>query len=210
MDNSQEHLKNLSEIRSLMERSSSFLSLSGLSGISAGIIGIAAAIILQIKIGPFINPDAYFTGVLTVVKRSELIYESSVLFAVVLIAVFGFAILFTTRKAKKNGLALWDASAKRLVVNLFIPLIAGGLFCILLAVRYYDYAILPSMLIFFGLALINASKFTLKELMWLGVTEIIIGLAALAFPAASLILWGLGFGVMNIIYGALMYYRYER
>ena len=44
-----EHLENLKEIRTLMERSSKFLSLSGLSGISAGIIALVGAFMVYSK-----------------------------------------------------------------------------------------------------------------------------------------------------------------
>src|SRR3972149_3879720 len=130
MDNRQEHLDNLSEIRQLMERSSSFISLSGLSGISA---------------------------------------------------VFLLTSFFTARKAKKKGLSVWDGSAKRMLISLFIPLTCGGIFCIILLYHHFDFIILPSMLIFYGLALINAGTYTLNEIKWLGISQIILGFAALLF-----------------------------
>lgn len=210
MDSNQEHLKNLNEIRSLMERSSSFLSLSGLGGISAGAIGIITTIILYNKIGPFMNFDKYFTGILSAEKRTDLIIFCLILFAAVLIITFSAAAFFTLRKAKKKGLNVWDASAKRLVANLFIPLVIGGIFCLLLVYHYYDFVVLPAMLLFYGLALINASKYTLNELKWLGITEAGLGLLAMLFPSDALFFWGIGFGVMNIIYGAVMYFKYER
>ena len=210
MDSKQEHLNNLSEIRSLMERSSSFLSLSGLSGISAGIIGLVTTYILYLKIGPFLDQSAYLSAMLSVEKRGSLIIYCLILFAIVLIVTFASTTFFTMRKAKKKGLSVWDSSAKRLVINLFIPLIIGGLFCILLTVQYYDYVILPAMLIFYGLALINASKYTLNELKWLGLSECLLGLLAIGFIPSSLWFWGIGFGLMNIIYGAVMYFKYER
>jgi len=208
MDNRQEHLKNLSEIRSLMERSSSFISLSGLSGISAGIIGLIAAYILQSRIAPYMNytRDVFITPE----KRTDLIMFGVMVSLAVLIVTFALAIFFTAHKAKKRGFPVWDGSAKRLVLNLFIPLIAGGLFCLLLVYHYFDWLVIPSMLIFYGLALINASKYTLHEIMWLGISEIILGLCATYFLSYSIYFWGLGFGVMNIIYGAVMYFKYEK
>lgn len=208
MDQNQEHLKNLSEIRSLMERSSSFLSLSGLSGISAGIIGLVAASILDFKLSPFL--DYRKTVFLTVEHRIELINFSLLVLIPALLLTFISVIFFTSLKAKKKNLKLWDPSAKRLLVNLFIPLITGGLFSIILLLNYYDNLILPSMIIFFGLALINASKYTLNEIFWHGLTNVFLGLAAMIFPQYSLLFWGAGFGVMNIIYGTVMYFKYER
>ncbi|MCI0448555.1 MAG: hypothetical protein L0Y79_02070 [Chlorobi bacterium] len=208
MDNKQEHLNNLSEIRSLMERSSSFISLSGLSGICAGIIGIVTAVILHSKLGPFIELGK--GEVLTSEKRDELILFSILASLIALVLTFALTIFFTSRKAKKKGLPVWDGSAKRLVVNLFIPLISGGIFCLLLVYHGFDWLVLPSMLVFYGLALISASKYTLNELRWLGASELVLGLLAAFFLPQAIIFWGLGFGVMNIVYGAMMYFKHER
>ena len=208
MDQNQEHLKNLSEIRSLMERSSSCLSLSGLSGISAGIIGLAAAVILDYKLSPFL--DYRKTVFLTAEHRNELINFSLLILIPALLLTFVSVIFFTSLKAKKKNLKLWEPSAKRLIVNLFIPLITGGLFSIILLLNYYDNLIFPSMIIFFGIALVNASKYTLGEIFWLGLINVLLGLTAMLFPQYSLLLWGIGFGVMNIIYGTMMYFKYER
>jgi hypothetical protein len=208
MDNKQEHLDNLSEIRSLMERSSSFISLSGLSGVCAGIIGIIAAFILDSRLSPFL--DNRVTVFLTAEKRTELIIFGIAVSAIVLVLTFALTIFFTARKAKKKGLPVWDDTAKRLVFYLFIPLITGGLFCLLLIYHHYDLLVMPSMLLFYGLALISASKYTLNEIRWLGISELILGLLALYFLQYAIYFWGLGFGVMNIIYGALMYFKHER
>src|SRR5258706_7329284 len=154
--------------------------------------------------------DNFLPVIVSIERRSDLVVFCLILFIAVLIVTFSAAAFFTMRKAKKKGLNLWDASAKKLVANLFMPLIIGGLFCLLLVYHYYDFVVLPSMLVFYGLALLNASKYTLNELKWLGLTESLLGLIALLFPASALWLWGAGFGIMNIVYGAVMYFKYER
>lgn len=208
MSNNQEHLDNLSEIRSLMERSSSFISLSGLAGVSAGVIGVITSAMMYLKFSSFME---YSRGsYISSEKRGELIVYGIMISVVALIITFALVIFFTARKAKKNNLAVWDSSAKRLLVNLFIPLIAGGIFCLILVYHKFDWLVLPSMLIFYGLALINASKYTLTEIRWLGVIQITIGLLAAFFIGHSIIFWGIGFGVMNIVYGLVMYFRHER
>lgn len=208
MSSNQEHLDNLSEIRSLMERSSSFISLSGLAGVSAGAVGIITSAMMYMKFSSFME---YSRGsYITSEKRAELIVYGITLSVIALIITFGLVIFFTARKAKKNNLAVWDNSAKRLLVNLFVPLIAGGIFCLILVYHKFDWLVLPSMLIFYGLALINASKYTLGEIRTLGIIEICVGLFATFFIGHSIIFWGLGFGVMNIVYGLTMYFRYER
>lgn len=202
-----EHLKNLADIRSLMERSSSFISLSGLSGISAGIVGLIAAFILNSRLKGFM--DYTNPGLMTEAARSGLISFGIIFSAIVVIITFAVAIFFTARKAKKRGLPVWDGSAKRLVVSLFIPLVTGGLFCLILLYQRFDWLVLPSMLVFYGLALLNAGKYTLNEIKWLGISEIILGLAAMLFLDSAIYFWGAGFGLMNILYGMAMYYRHE-
>jgi hypothetical protein len=207
MDKNQEHLNNLSEIRSLMERSSSFLSLSGLSGISAGIIGLITSVYVYSKIDVLEqNRDYLYSPP----GRHETVVFFILLAVFVLALTFGLVIFFTARKARKKGLPVWDGSTKRLVMSLFIPLIAGGIFCLILTYHYLYMLIAPSMLLFFGLALLNAGKYTFGEIRVLGVSEIVLGLAASFWTEYGLFFWAAGFGLLNTIYGAYMYFKYER
>jgi hypothetical protein len=208
MESNQQHLKNLTEIRSLMERSSSFISLSGLSGISAGIMGLIAAYILHIKLFRFM--DYSKSPMISAQMREEFILFGITVSAAVLIITFLAAIFFTARKAKKNGYPVWDGSAKRLVANLFLPLVTGGVFCLILIYQFFDWLVLPSMLVFYGLALLNAAKYTLSEIKWLGVSEIALGLTAMLFLNEAIYFWGAGFGLLNIMYGLVMYFKYEK
>lgn len=198
MDKNQEHLNNLTEIRSLMEKSSSFISLSGLSGISAGIMGLLASVFVYFRIKNAISPG------------DEEIYSHILTAAIVLVLTFMATIFFTSRKAKKKGLPVWNSSAKRLVVNLFIPLIAGGIFCLILIYHGLFNLLASAMLLFYGLALLNAGKYTLSEIKFLGMSEIALGLAAALWFPYGLWFWAAGFGVMNIVYGVTMYIKYER
>ena len=205
MDKNQEHLNNLSEIRSLMERSSSFLSLSGLSGISAGIIGLLTSLYIYTILDTLFEYNREYSSV----PGNEILFF--ILFAgIVLIVTFGAVIFFTARKARKKGLPVWDGSAKRLVVNLFIPLVTGGIFCLILAHHLLFDFIAPTMLLFFGFALLNASKYTFGEIKILGISEIILGLVSMYWTSLGLLFWAIGFGLFNIIYGVYMYVKYER
>lgn len=208
MDNSREQLNNLQEIRSLMERSSSFISLSGLSGISAGIMGLVMAYMLNIKVGAYLSFSNKIVA--TPDLRQEQIIYVLILSVIVLTVTFAATIFFTARKARKNGIPAWGIPARNLLINLFIPLVCGGIFCSILLYHYYDFIVLPSMLIFYGLALLNAGKYTLSEIRWLGISEITLGLAALLFLDHALYFWAAGFGIINIIYGTVMYFRHER
>ncbi len=208
MDKNQEHLNNLSEIRSIMERATTFISLSGLSGISAGIIGLVTSVYVYSRIDVLLEHKREY--ITSSAGLAETVIEFILTAALVLILTFATAIFFTARKAKKRGLPIWDGSAKRLVTNLFIPLVTGGVFCLILAHHGLFEFIAPSTLLFFGLALLNAGKYTFGEIKLLGISEIILGLVSMYWTSLGLYFWAVGFGVFNIIYGAYMYFKYEK
>ena len=206
MDNIQDHLRDISEIRSMMEQNSKFLSLSGLAGVSAGVIALGGAVAAWLHMGQAVN-------YIPVVMRGNL-RETLIFFAIdallVLVLAIGAAAFFSIRMAKKRDFPIWNSTAKNTLLALMIPLVAGGLFC-LIQLSYYSVIWIPStMLLFYGMALLNASKFTMPEIRYLAVTEIVLGLLCAIWVGNGLIFWALGFGVMHIVYGAVMYYKYER
>jgi hypothetical protein len=198
---SKDYLKDLSEIKDLMNKSSRFISLSGLSGILAGtyaLIGAAIAywLVTQYSYGTLILDGEIFRLVLLD------------LFIVAFLSIIT-GIFLTTRKAKKHGEKMWDATSRRLVINFLIPLVAGGLY-ILIILNNGKYGQTGGlMLIFYGLALVNASKYSIGDIRYLGYIEIILGLIATLFPGFGFWLWVLGFGVMHIIYGTWMHFKYD-
>lgn len=204
----EKYLRDLSEIKNMMNRSSRFISLSGLAGVFAGcyaIIGVLVAnSILDGK--TFFGDEAVSTGSLSSVLTTQLF-----LLAIgVLILAVGTAVFLTTRKARKNDEKIWDNTSKRLVVNFFAPLAAGGIFCLVLLQYAIVGLLVPSMLIFYGLALIHGSKYTFGDLKSLGYANLILGLAATQFIGYGLYFWALGFGIFHIIYGIWMYNKYDR
>lgn len=212
MNKRNEHLETLSEIRSLMERSSRFISLSGLSGVSAGTFALigAALVFYYFNLTPFkgiqyytLRPDAPLFGL------SPLYFMLAVAAGVFILALCS-ALFFTMRKAKRKGQNLWDKTSLRLLTNMVIPLFAGGLFCLSLAYNGAFKFVAPATLVFYGLACINASKYTLNEIRNLGIAEVALGLFGMFFPGFGLELWAIGFGILHITYGALMYYKYDR
>ena len=207
-----EHLNNLSEIRTLMEKSSRFLSLSGLSGISAGIVALIGAVVAYFYLGQTLYlPDTvnYIFNEDASIRHQFLWFLIADGACVFLLAI-GFGLYFTMRRAKKNIFTLWDPAAKRLLINLFIPLIAGGLFCLSLLYHYQVFLVAPATLVFYGLGLLNASRYTLNDIRYLGLSEIALGIISSFYIYYGLLFWALGFGVLHIVYGALMYYKYER
>ena len=198
MDKINNPIKDLSEIRSMMEKSSKFLSLSGLSGISAGIIALAGtyAILLKIReikqFGASENLPFFFISIALII----------------LVLALGSAIFFTARNARRKNLPVWTPAVKYLLISLFLPLTAGGLFSLILWYRGTPELIFSSTLIFYGLALLNASKYVMNEIRYLALIEIFLGL--IAGITYGLMIWAAGFGLMHIIYGTYMYLKYEK
>jgi hypothetical protein len=210
MNQSKDHIKELEEIKKLMERSSRFLSLSGLSGVFAGIFAlIGAAVAYYILDYGAVKYDEHFFF-LQPIREIELIWTLFLLAMAVLVLALASGFYFSWRKAKKKGLKMWDRTARRMYTHLLIPLLTGGFFCMILISWDGVNLVASATLIFYGLALINAGKYTLNEIQYLGITEVILGILAGIFVNFGLLFWALGFGVLHIVYGAVMYYRYER
>ena len=203
--------EDLQAIREIMERSSKFLSLSGLSGIFAGVcalLGAAVAWFFILDSGQVQNSEYMGSagGSLTSGIRFYVVLDALL---VLVFAVLG-AVYFSQRKARKAGQRFWTNTTQRLLVHLMIPLVTGGIFTVILVFRNNLELVAPVMLIFYGLSLVNAGKFTFGEIQSLGLTEIGLGILAGIFINHGLLFWTVGFGLMHIVYGTVMYYRHER
>ncbi|HEX6849640.1 MAG TPA: hypothetical protein VF144_21785 [Chitinophagaceae bacterium] len=208
VEQNQQTLDALQDIKRMMERSSRFISLSGLSGIAAGICALIGAWFGKQKLDEYyvtFSSDGY-----TDIGFQQLKIDLFLIAMVVLAAALLAAFYFTWRKARHNKLPIWDLTAKRLTINMLIPLMAGGLF-ILAMYQYNDWKfIAPACLIFYGLALVNASKYTLTDVRYLGLLQILLGLINTQYVGYGLYFWAAGFGVLHIIYGFVMWWKYER
>jgi hypothetical protein len=211
MNQTNEHLETLHEIRNLMERSSRFISLSGLSGVFAGIYALIGAAVAARYLEISIIEPTYYEFLFENGKVSTRFLNFFMADAmVVLVAALTTGIFLTTRKAKKQGLPIWSNTSRRLLLSMAIPLAAGGLFCLSLLIHHVFALVAPATLIFYGFALINGSKHTLRDVYYLGICEIILGVLSSFFIGYGLLCWAIGFGVLHIIYGTLMYFKYER
>lgn len=202
------HLDALQDIRKMMQRSSRFISLSGLSGIAAGFWALIGAWIAYHWIYEYYQEfnDSGYTNLAFQKLKLSLFMLAAVVLAVSLLSAF----YFTWRRAGKNKLPLWDHTTKMLTLNMLIPLFTGGVF-ILTMLQYNEWRfITPACLIFYGLSLVNGSKYTLSEIRYLGLLEILLGLISTQFPGYGLYFWGAGFGVLHIVYGFVMWWKYER
>jgi len=197
----------LSSIRNLMERSTKFISLSGLSGIMAGIYALIGAIagyrIVYGNYGGLEYRNYYVTD-------ANVIWQLFFIAAAVLIFSLVTGIWLTIRQARKKGEDFWNPVSRRLLVNLSIPLLTGGCFILILLLRGYYGIVAPACLIFYGLALIAGSHYTLSDVKWLGVFEIILGLLAAIFPGYGIVFWVTGFSLLHILYGSIMHFKYNQ
>lgn len=223
MSGNQKHIEDLQQIRSIMERSTTFISLSGLSGISAGLFGLIGATLAYLKlVGEFsiLHSGGLYGGVKVMdlnffnIVRMNLAFGPTLDLIIIATGTLGlaliFATVFTAKKAKKDGVDLWSPVAKKLLFNMAVPLVVGGLFCLALLKHGLFGLVAPCTLIFYGFALLNGSKYTLPEIKYVGLFNIILGLINTIYIGQGLFFWAIGFGVVHIVYGVVMYFKYER
>ena len=210
MNSTHKHLEDLSEIRQIMERSTRFLSLSGLSGVVAGFFALAGTLAAWVYLqenGLYYDENYLLVqGDAPIAPRLFFILDAGI----VLVLALASAVFFSYRKAKRESLPFWSPVLKRLLFNLLVPLATGGILSIILIWQNHLNLVAPLTLIFYGIALVNAGKFTNREIIALGIAEIVLGLAATVWQAYGIWFWAGGFGLLHIIYGITLYYKYDR
>ena len=209
MDSKVSQKDDLRAIREMMEKSTRFLSLSGLSGILAGLFAIAGVVVAWLCI-PGLG-SGFNDGSLGRLNSESginatffLVFDATVVLLLSLL----FAIILSRIKAKKNNTDIWLPVTKRMLFDLIIPLLAGGIFSLVFLFRDNTSYIIPGMLVFYGVALLSVSKYTYGDVKYLGLFETITGLTALFFPGLGLIFWLFGFGLLHIAYGTIIQFKY--
>lgn len=214
MNETEKLTSELHDIKQIMERSSRFISLSGLSGIAAGICALVGAWFSVDVIER--NKSAVRNLKRSIADADSITYSdviNSRLFQIALItfvAALILAFLFTYRRSKKTNVPIWGTTARRLIINVTVPMVTGGIFLLALIQNGVFGFIAPGCLIFYGLGVLNASKYTLPETRYLGYGEILLGLINLFSMGDALYFWAAGFGVLHILYGIFMWWKYER
>jgi len=198
------YIEDLREIKDIMSRSTRFISLSGLSGVSTGIAALAGAFLAYHTI--FKNEDYFVLDAVDI--NGESLTKLMLIALGTLILSIASAIFFTHRKTKQQNQSSWDIPTKKLLINLLIPLVTGGILCLLFLFNGFVGILLPLTLIFYGLALINGSQYTLPEIRNLGLMQILLGLLAIHFINYGLLFWAFGFGIVQIIYGLIIQRKY--
>lgn len=208
MKSEQEYIKDLSEIRLMMEQSTKFLSLTGLSGILAGIYALVGAY-MAYRLFYLNTEDVVYNSLPRQTLPGDVL-NLVFLAVMVLVLAVGTAIYLSSKKASRNNEVLWNPVSRRMVINMAIPLVTGGIFILIMILKGSIALVAPLTLIFYGLALINASKFTFKDLKYLGMILILLGLMSSYLTDLGLLFWAIGFGLMHIIYGIYMHLKYEK
>ncbi|CAD0008369.1 MULTISPECIES: hypothetical protein [Flavobacterium] len=202
----QKHQEDLAHIRSMMERSSRFISLSGLSGVFAGLSALIGGLYVYQLFKA--NGLDYFDGDHKLYSAS-LVSELVWIALLILVFAFTFGIFFTIRKSQKYNLPIWTSATKKMLLNLAIPLLSGGIFCLALLYHQIYVLVAPVTLIFYGLALVNAEKYTFSDVKYLGYCELVLGFISLFYLGYGLIFWIIGFGILHILYGLVMFKKYK-
>jgi hypothetical protein len=203
----EKYLQDLNDIKTMMTKSSRFISLSGLSGILAGIYALVGAWFAYKAI---YSDTSTMGSYRNLVISKEAVIKLIIIATLVLVASIATGLFLSYKKAKKNNDTIWNSTSRRLAVNLMIPLFTGGIFILFLIEKEILELIAPLTLIFYGLACVNASKYTFGDVRYLGITMIVLGLLSTWFLGYGLLFWAIGFGGCHILYGSIMYFKYEK
>lgn len=201
-----EYEKDLASIRNMMDRSSRFISLSGLSGIIAGIYALGGATAAYFLIQ---YPRSIFSYRTESINEPVTLVELTLIAGIVLFAAVSTGLWLAQRKSHKINSKLWTPASKLLLQKVAIPLVTGGLFVLIMLYTGHFGLAAPACLIFYGLALIHGASNTFEEIRYLGFSEILLGLICAMLPGYGLVFWALGFGVLHIVYGAILYNKYD-
>ena len=197
--------KDLASIRQMMERSVKFISLSGLAGVMAGVYALTAA--------TYVYKNFYEHQLLEarsfIEVRPDQVFHLTVVGIVTLAASLITGVYFSYRKSKRLGFTFWNNVSKQLFINISIPLVSGGMFVLIMLQHHYYGLVAPACLLFYGLALVNASRNLVEEIRYLGYCELVLGIVASLYIGYGLLFWAIGFGVLHIVYGVLMYRKYD-
>src|SRR6185295_8318651 len=109
----QEYEKDLASIRSMMERSVKFISLTGLSGILAGLYALAGAIMAYSLLYYPEPPYGFeFSFIFEDMVRVKLLLTAGI----VLVLSIGTGCILSMGKAKRLNVTIWNSASKQLFI----------------------------------------------------------------------------------------------
>jgi uncharacterized membrane protein YidH (DUF202 family) len=197
----EESLQAIHDIRGMMERSARFLSLSGWSGIWAGGTALVGAAIGHEWLLPVLREQNDSFGAYT---------KPLIVAILIFIVAFAGAYYFTWRKMRREGTSLWHPASKQLILAVALPMVVGGVFVLAFMYNGHPVYIASACLAFYGLALVNGSKHTVTDIRYLGYLEILLGCICLLIPGLGFWFWVIGFGILHILYGIIMWNKYDK
>lgn len=208
----QEQLEAIQDIKKLMERSSRFSALSGLSGAIAGLLALISSFItysiLDTPWGESISyADIWSVSTETLTAKGMLMLLN---LGILLLLAFGISAYLSALNAKKQGVSPFNLTARRMLLNFSIPLLAGAIYSAILLLQGHIELILPATLLFYGMSMLNAGKYTIDWIRYLGICMIVLGLLGSFFTGYGLLIWTLGFGLLHIVFGLIIYYKNEK
>lgn len=207
MKEEKDYIRDISEIRSMMERSSKFRLLSGWAGITAGVLALIGAFVAYYILDFNPGGELQISGI---TPLNSLVVKVLLLATIVLVSAFSAALFFSYRKASERREKIWTPITRRLLTSMFVPMVVGGILIIALLLNGLIGLAAPLTLVFYGLGLFSAGSHTLAEVRFLGLVEIVLGLAATFIVEYSLFIWTAGFGIAHIVYGIYIYIKYEK
>jgi len=193
--------KELSFIKKAMESSVQYTNIAPLGYIAAGVMGLMGAVITYLLLGEekIADPGLFTAFDITVL---------AVLWLVVLFASVGMSAYFMKERADKRDEPAWNPTASRMFLSQIPQMtvtaaMTFGLF------RYDLYQLIPALwLMNYGLMLFAFHYFTGKEHFYQGFIFIIFGvIAAFSSNCTSLMLLGIGFGGINLIFGFKNFFK---
>lgn len=203
MKKEENYLSELKEIRQMMEQSSRFLTLSGLAGVLIGLYALIGSFIMYQVLSE--KAESVFSVSLGSLNRSLTVQIFSIILVLSLITIF----YLTAKRVRRSGKKFWNPGTRLMVISLVIPLLTGGILIIVFVTQSMLHLLPALSLVFYGLALVNAAKFTRHEIFYMGLLQISLGIFASIVPNLGLLFWAFGFGLLHVIYGTVMYIRYE-
>lgn len=207
-------LNALRDIRSMMERSARFISLSGWSGVWAGTVALAGSWLarrwLRQLPAAYYNPYRSAPGTVSDGDYNAIVLRFVLLALTVFVVALIGAYYFTWRKTRVQGVTLWNSASRRMLTEMSIPLATGGIFALFFLYAGHEAYITPACLAFYGMALINGSKYTLSDIRYLGLCMVSLGCVSLFLSGHGLLFWALGFGALHMVYGIIMWFRYDK
>ena len=190
-------LNTLHEIKELMEKSSRFQAISGWSilivGLLASVVSAGAWLLL-------LPHEGMSMGGMLINSPYRTLIASSVALALLVVS-FAVVCFGSYRMMKRQGGFEFGRTIRRPLFHFAVPMVVGGLLCLAMLMQGHYGLTSTFMLVFYGLALLNASHYTSRSIALLGYCELVLGVVDCFVVSHAILFWFLGFGLLHIVFG---------